>query len=177
MQTLPVFFLIYQVSIALLVTMQASMNREKDSSCSLCQYISNFYYGIFKAWNVKKRTYFHIFHIFLTNLRNDLVDALIRKIKVNLFLHIFMHANGLFWVPGWPTVFQTVGCTKLGSILVSKTIMRERLRWLGHILRMKDEWLPKVVLFGQPSWAKRKASRQQVDGEDVWGKSKLSGRV
>ena len=30
-----------------------------------------------------------------------------------------------------------------------------RLRWLGHVLRMKDDRLPKFVLFYQPSKAKR----------------------
>ena len=39
--------------------------------------------------------------------------------------------------------------------------MRERLRWLGHVLRMKNDILPKIVLFGQLSRAKRKAGRQR----------------
>ena len=42
---------------------------------------------------------------------------------------------------------------KCGSILLSRTIMKERLRWLGHVLRMKDDRLPMIVLFGQPSGA------------------------
>ena len=46
---------------------------------------------------------------------------------------------------------------KCRSIPLSMAILKERLRWLGHILRMKDDRLPKIVLFGQPSWAKRKA--------------------
>ena len=37
--------------------------------------------------------------------------------------------------------------------------MKERLRWLGHVLRMKDDRLPKIVLFGQPSGATQKAGR------------------
>ena len=36
---------------------------------------------------------------------------------------------------------------KCGSILLSRAIMKERLRWLGHILWMKDDRLPKIVLF------------------------------
>ena len=39
---------------------------------------------------------------------------------------------------------------KCGSISFSRAIMKERLRKLGHVLRMKDERLPKIVLLGQP---------------------------
>ena len=34
--------------------------------------------------------------------------------------------------------------------------MRERMRWLGHILRMKDDRLPKIVLFRVSSKVKLK---------------------
>ena len=44
---------------------------------------------------------------------------------------------------------------KSGSVLISRAIKEKRLRWLRHILKMKDDRLPKVVLFGQPSRAKR----------------------
>ena len=44
--------------------------------------------------------------------------------------------------------------------------MKERLRWLGHVLRMKDDRLPKIVLFGQPSKAKRKADSRRLGWED-----------
>ena len=36
---------------------------------------------------------------------------------------------------------------KCGSIPFSGAIMKERLKWLGHVLRMKDDRLPKIVLF------------------------------
>jgi len=45
---------------------------------------------------------------------------------------------------------------KCGPIPLSRDIMKERLRWLGHDLRMKDDRLTKIVLFGQPSGAKWK---------------------
>ena len=45
--------------------------------------------------------------------------------------------------------------------------MKERLRWLGHVLRMKDDRLPKIALFGQPFRASRKSSRPRVGWEDV----------
>ena len=37
-------------------------------------------------------------------------------------------------------------------------IMRERLRWPGHFLRVKGDRLLKIVLFGQPSRAKQNRS-------------------
>ena len=48
--------------------------------------------------------------------------------------------------------------------------MKERLRWLGHVLRMKDDKLPKIVLFGQPSGATQKAGRPCLGWEDVINK-------
>ena len=50
-------------------------------------------------------------------------------------------------------------------IPLSQAIMRERLRWLGHVLWMKDDRLPKIVLFGEPFRAKRKAGHLRM----VWG--------
>ena len=56
---------------------------------------------------------------------------------------------------------------KCGSILLSSAIMKERLIWLVHVLRMKDDRLRKIVLFGQPSRAKRKAGRHRLGWEAV----------
>ena len=54
---------------------------------------------------------------------------------------------------------------KCGSISLSRAIMKERLRWLGHVLWMKDDIFPKTVLFGQPSRAKR-SFRKAYDIKD-----------
>ena len=54
--------------------------------------------------------------------------------------------------------------------LLSRAIMKERLRWLGHVLWMKDNRLPKIVLFVQPSGATRKAGRPCRGWEDVINK-------
>ena len=35
---------------------------------------------------------------------------------------------------------------KCGSIPLSKAITKERFRWLGHSLQMKDDRLPKIIL-------------------------------
>ena len=56
---------------------------------------------------------------------------------------------------------------KCGSIPLSRAILKEMLRWLGHVVRMKDDRLPKIVLFDQPFRAKRKAGRPRLGWEDV----------
>ena len=48
--------------------------------------------------------------------------------------------------------------------------MNERFRWLGYVLRIKDERLPKIVLFGQPSGATGKAGRPRQGWENVISK-------
>ena len=45
--------------------------------------------------------------------------------------------------------------------------MRERLRWLGHVPWIRDDRLPKIVLFSRPSRAKRKVGRLRMGWEDV----------
>ncbi|XP_065580646.1 uncharacterized protein LOC136040334 [Artemia franciscana] len=55
---------------------------------------------------------------------------------------------------------------KCGSIPLSRAIMKERPRWLGQVLRMKDDRLPKIVLFSQPSRAKQKAGLPLFGWED-----------
>ena len=48
--------------------------------------------------------------------------------------------------------------------------MKEKLRWLGHILQMKDDILPKIVLSDQPSGATKKAGCPCLGWEDVINK-------
>ena len=59
---------------------------------------------------------------------------------------------------------------EIGSIPLSRAIMKERLRWLGHVLRMKDDRLPKIVLFGQLSGATGKAGCPRLGWENVLNK-------
>ena len=56
---------------------------------------------------------------------------------------------------------------KSSSTSLFRAIIRERFRWLGYVLRMNDDRLPNVVLFGQHSRAKRKAGRPCLEREDV----------
>ena len=56
---------------------------------------------------------------------------------------------------------------KCASIQLFRAIIKERLRWLGHVVWVKDERLPKIVLFDQPSRAKQKAGRPCLGWEDV----------
>ena len=59
-------------------------------------------------------------------------------------------------------------CGKCGSILLSRAIMRESLRWLGHFLQMKHDRLhDRFLPFGKPSRAKQKAGRPQMAFEDA----------
>jgi len=48
--------------------------------------------------------------------------------------------------------------------------MKERLRWLGHVLQMKDDRLPKIVLFGKPSGTTWKADCPCLGWEDAINK-------
>ena len=48
--------------------------------------------------------------------------------------------------------------------------MKGMLRWLVHVLQMKDDRLPKIILFGQTSRAKRKASRPRLGWKEVINK-------
>ena len=50
---------------------------------------------------------------------------------------------------------------------LSRIIITERLKWLRHVLRMKDDRLSKIVLFGRPSRAKRKADCPRLGSENV----------
>ncbi|XP_065570475.1 uncharacterized protein LOC136033594 [Artemia franciscana] len=59
---------------------------------------------------------------------------------------------------------------KSGSTPLSRAIMKGKLRWLGHVLRINDDRLPKIVIFGQPSKVKWKAGRPRLEYEDVINK-------
>ena len=45
------------------------------------------------------------------------------------------------------------------------------------VLRIKDDRLPKIVLFGQPSVAKQKADRRRLGWEDVIKKDSKEMRI
>ena len=111
--------------------------------------------------------FFNILVVILTTKQPSLPDDPIniykpkrkfQKVDDNL-LDVF-HRNCLQIVLGtWLTdhISNSRLYKKCGSILLSRAIMKERLRWLGHILQMKDDKLPKNFLFDQLSRAKRKA--------------------
>jgi hypothetical protein len=56
---------------------------------------------------------------------------------------------------------------KCGSVLLSCAIMRGRLKWPEHVLWIRDNRLPKIVLFGLPPRAKQKAGRPWLGWRDV----------
>ena len=90
----------------------------------------------------------------------------IRKADEDL-LDIF-HRNCL-WIVLGTRITDSISSSglyeKFGSISLSSAIMKEKLRWLGHILLMKDDRLLKIVLFGQPCRAKRKVRRPRLGWE------------
>ena len=59
---------------------------------------------------------------------------------------------------------------KCGSIPLFRAIMKDRLRWLGHVLQMKGDILPKIVLFCQSYGAQRKAGLSCLGWENVINK-------
>ena len=64
---------------------------------------------------------------------------------------------------------------KCGFIPLSRAIATEKLRWLGHVLWMKDDRLLKIAVFGQPSRAKPKTNCPRFGWEDVTERYKESG--
>lgn len=54
-----------------------------------------------------------------------------------------------------------------GSIPLSAILKHRRLRWLGHVRRMSDTRLPKILLYGELSNAPRKVGRPHLRWKDV----------
>ena len=57
--------------------------------------------------------------------------------------------------------YRRTGCTSLESQLG-----RKQLRWIGHIIRMDDDRLPKQILYGELSTGRRKAGGQKKRHKD-----------
>ena len=52
---------------------------------------------------------------------------------------------------------DTEGLEKAGLPSISTLLIQTQLRWAGHVARMKDDRLPKQLLFGELTEGKRKA--------------------
>ena len=90
----------------------------------------------------------------LRKTEEDLLGVLLRKC-LWFFMGTRLNNN----------ISNTRLCKECGSILLSRAIMRERLKWLGHVLRMKDAKLPKIVFVSQTSMAKRtRSSQNKMEG-------------
>jgi len=46
-------------------------------------------------------------------------------------------------------------------------MLRERLRWLEHVLQMKNDRLQKIFVVGQPFRVKQKVVCPQMESEDI----------
>ena len=88
----------------------------------------------------------------------------LRKADKDL-LEVFQRNWQRFVLDTWLTdrISNSRWCKKCSP----RTIMREKLRRLGLVLRMKDYKLVRIVPFGQPSKAKRKPGRLRLGLEDV----------
>ena len=88
----------------------------------------------------------------MTVVKHDIKAWALRKMDGDL-LDVFQ-GNCLPDVPG-TRLTSRISNIRLyenyGSISFSRALMRERMRWFGHVLRVKDDRLLKIVLFGQPS--------------------------
>jgi hypothetical protein len=85
--------------------------------------------------------------------------------KANEDLLDFFQRNCLRIVLGTRQTDRISNCRlyeKCGSIPLSRAIMKERLRSLGHVVWMKDDRFQKIVLSGQLSKAKREAGRPRL---------------
>ena len=56
---------------------------------------------------------------------------------------------------------------KCGSSPLFRAIIKETLEWLGFFLRMKDDRMPKIVLFGKRSRDNREAGLPWLELKDV----------
>ena len=79
------------------------------------------------------------------------------------------HIRSLRRIPGitWEDrithqeTYRRTSCTSLESLLG-----RRQLRWLGHVIRMEDDRLPKQILYGELSSGVRKAGGQKKRHKD-----------
>jgi hypothetical protein len=77
-------------------------------------------------------------------------------------------AYGLFWVPGWQTVFQTLGCTK--SVVQSYFLGLQWEKWWdgqGRFCGWRKTYCQRLSFPAQPSRDKQKAGHPRLGWEDV----------
>ena len=68
----------------------------------------------------------------------------------------------------WSGYITNNDVLELANIPSMYTILRQRrLRWLGHVCRMKDGRIPKDLLYGELAAGKRAQGRPQLRFKDV----------
>jgi len=53
---------------------------------------------------------------------------------------------GLTWADHVPhtTILESTGCLSIESLIIS-----QQLRWIGHVIRMPENWLPRKLFYGE----------------------------
>ena len=81
--------------------------------------------------------------------------------QVRLLEHFHMKSlRKLLNVTWKDRVPNTVVLTRTGCVSIENVLHRSRLRWVGHVVRMGDDRLPKQLLYGELSTGTRSAGGQ-----------------
>ena len=64
-------------------------------------------------------------------------------------------------------ISNTVGLSRCGLLTMFMMLRQLRLRWLGHVRRMKDGRIPKDILYGELIAGKRNLGRPQLHNRKV----------
>ena len=125
-----------------------------------------------KSWNNSKLTV----HTKIQIYRASVVSTLLygneswtlrarQERKLNAFhMHSLRRILNITWQDKVPnnTVLERAGCTSMFTLLKQR-----HMRWLGHVVRMDDERIPKDLLYRELVQGKRPTGRPQLRFKDV----------
>ncbi len=84
-------------------------------------------------------------------------------------LHVFMmrHLRSILRIKWWQHVSNTEVIRRAGILPMNELLMQKNLRWAGHVARMKEERIPKHILFSQLVSGKRSVGRPKLRYKDT----------